>query len=50
MEDHFLFLKKVSFFNSLEDQDIKKIEAVCQKQTFEPGEIIFTEGSLGDRD
>jgi len=47
MDKYFQFLKKVKFFNSLSDEDIHEIEAVCQKQFFESGTVIFSEGTLG---
>jgi len=47
MDNYFYFLKKVNFFSSLSDKDIREIEIVCQKQFFEPGKIIFSEGTLG---
>ena len=47
MDKYFHFLKKVKFFKSLSNEDIHEIEAVCQKQLFESGTIIFSEGTLG---
>lgn len=48
MNNSLQFLKRVRFFKSLSDSDIAKIENVCQEKKFEPGEVIFVEGSLGN--
>jgi signal transduction histidine kinase len=49
LKDLFSFLKKVYFFQDLPDQQIKKIQAVCHQIEYQPGEIIFEEGSHADR-
>ncbi len=49
MKDLFSFLKKVYFFQELPDQEIKKIRQVCHQIEYNPGDIIFEEGSQADR-
>ena len=49
MKDLFSFLKKVYFFQKLPDQQIKKIQQVCHQIEYNPGDIIFEEGSQADR-
>ena len=49
MKDLFSFLKKVYFFQKLPDQQIKKIQRVCHQIEYNPGDIIFEEGSQADR-
>lgn len=49
MKDLFSFLKKVYFFQELPDQQIKKIQQVCHQIEYNPGDILFEEGSQADR-
>ena len=49
MKDLFAFLKKVYFFQDLPDGQIKKIQQVCHQIEYQPGQIIFDEGSQADR-
>ena len=49
MKDLFSFLKKVYFFKDLPEDQIKKIQQVCHQIEYQPGEIIFEEGSQADR-
>ncbi|MBN1835456.1 MAG: cyclic nucleotide-binding domain-containing protein [Spirochaetales bacterium] len=49
MDDLFGVLKKVYFFQGLSDQEIGKIQRVCHRISFSPGEVIFKEGSEADR-
>jgi signal transduction histidine kinase len=42
-------LKKVYFFQDLPDGQIKKIQQVCHQIEYQPGQIIFDEGSQADR-
>ncbi|UCF96509.1 MAG: cyclic nucleotide-binding domain-containing protein [Spirochaetaceae bacterium] len=49
MKDLFSFLKKVYFFEDLPDQQIKKIQQVCHQIEYQPGQVIFEEGSQADR-
>jgi signal transduction histidine kinase len=44
MKEYFDFIRNVYFFNDLDEAAIKKIIAVCHKQTLAAGEIIFQEG------
>ncbi len=48
MSDLFHFLREVPFFASLPDEDIAVIRDTCRKIIFKTGEIIFTEGDLGN--
>lgn len=47
--DHFEFLKNVFFFKNLSNEEIKLVLSVCHEESFQPGDILFTEGSLADR-
>jgi signal transduction histidine kinase len=49
LKDLFAFLKKVYFFQDLPDGQIKKIQQVCHQIEYQPGQIIFEEGSQADR-
>jgi len=49
LKDLFSFLKKVYFFQELPDQQIKKIQQVCHQIEYNPGDILFEEGSQADR-
>ena len=49
MKDLFSFLKKVYFFKDLPDGQIQKIQEVCHQIEYQPGQIIFEEGSHADR-
>jgi len=49
LKDLFSFLKKVYFFQELPDQQIKKIQQVCHQIEYNPGDILFEEGSKADR-
>jgi signal transduction histidine kinase len=49
LKDLFAFLKKVYFFQDLPDGQIKKIQQVCHQIEYQPGQIIFDEGSQADR-
>jgi signal transduction histidine kinase len=44
MQDYYSFLRDVYFFNDLENSAIKKIVAVCHRQSFNTGDVIFQEG------
>ncbi len=41
-------LKKVFFFNMLSDDDIKAIQSVCREKRYLAGEIVISEGSVGN--
>jgi signal transduction histidine kinase len=49
LKDLFAFLKKVYFFQDLPDEQIKKIQQVCHQIEYQPGQVIFEEGSQADR-
>jgi signal transduction histidine kinase len=49
LKDLFSFLQKVYFFQKLPDQQITKIQRVCHQIEYNPGDVIFEEGSQADR-
>ncbi len=49
MNDNYKFLRNTYFFHNLEDSEINKILIVCHEKTFDPGEIIFEEGSVAEK-
>jgi signal transduction histidine kinase len=49
MKAPFAFLRKVYFFRGLSDDEIRMIQEVCHQDSFNPGEVIFEEGSQPDR-
>lgn len=42
-------LKHCEIFRDLDEQDIEKIAALCQVETYRPGEYVFHQGDFGDR-
>jgi len=42
-------LKKVNLFETLFENELKKIEKVCRNETFPATTVIFKEGDPGDR-
>ncbi len=49
MGSYLNFLKKIHFFSSLSDDDIKRIEDVCHEEEYEADRIVIVEGALGDK-
>ena len=49
MKNLYSFLRKVYFFRDLPDHQIQKIRKVCHQIEYQPGTIIFEEGSQADR-
>lgn len=45
-EDDFEFLRQVTIFRGLSDEQIRKIHARLEKQTFTPGKPIIREGEI----
>ncbi len=41
-------LKETPFFMSFQDEQLKRLEAVIQEQRFSKGDVIFSEGDIGD--
>jgi len=41
-------LENCEFFKGLDRADIEKIAALCQVQTYKPGEYIFRQGDFGE--
>jgi signal transduction histidine kinase len=42
-------LKKIYFFRGLSAEELESIRQVCHESCFQPGEVIFREGSEADR-
>jgi CRP-like cAMP-binding protein len=38
------FLRKVGLFSNLDPGQLSKLEAICQEQKLNPGEVLFREG------
>ena len=49
LADTFAFLRDVYFFKDLSDDEIRRIDALCKQDRFEPGEIIFRENAPAER-
>lgn len=49
MKGYFHFLRHVSFFQALNDQDIREIMKYCREDELNPGQVIFNEGDKADR-
>jgi signal transduction histidine kinase len=47
--DHFTFLRNVSFFQDLSDDEIREIDRHCKEDEFGPGDIIFRENAAAER-
>ncbi|MCP4691677.1 MAG: cyclic nucleotide-binding domain-containing protein [Desulfobacterales bacterium] len=43
------FLRKVSFFSHMAEEDVQRIAGLAQQQVFQEGERIIREGERGDR-
>jgi signal transduction histidine kinase len=42
-------LREVYFFKGLSEEDVCRIGDVCHEESFEPGKVIFAEGSRADK-
>lgn len=49
MQEYFEFLRDVYFFKDLNEDEIRLIASNCKEDRFEAGEVIFLEGSQGER-
>lgn len=49
MDEFFPFLRKVYFFNALDDNEVRDLAQYCHKQHFDTGEIIFEEGAVAEK-
>lgn len=47
--DHYDFLRKVYFFRDLPDAELHEVARRCKEVEFSAGDVVFTEGSRGDR-
>jgi len=43
------FLRRVYFLKDLSEEEIGLIESNCTEESYGPGDIIFTEGTVADR-
>jgi CRP/FNR family transcriptional regulator len=48
MSDNITFLKTAQAFESLNEEQLRKIEAFCSEKTFSKGDVIFHEGDNAD--
>ena len=48
MSNFFEFLREVPFFKSLPDSDIENIKETCREKLYKTGNIICSEGEMGD--
>jgi len=49
MSSYFSLLKEIAFFKSLPDKEIRKINKACKEEIFETRQVVFYEGSIGDK-
>jgi len=42
------FLKDVALFQGLTDEQIEKVAAICREETYQKGQVILQERSVGD--
>ncbi len=49
MPGYYHFLRKVPFFQNLDDKDIREIMRYCREEELSPGQVIFNEGDVADR-
>lgn len=42
-------LKRIYLFENLTDEELMRITAICKKETFPRGKLIFSEGTPGDK-
>ena len=49
MKGYFHFLRKVPFFQNLNDEDIRDIMRYCREEDLSPGQVLFYEGDTADR-
>lgn len=49
MTDKLDFLKRVFFFRNLSEKELHHVLQACNEEIYEPGDIIFSEGSSADR-
>ncbi len=49
MTENFEFLRKVPLFADLPDRDLEQVCQMAEEVRFKEGDVLFTEGSLGDR-
>jgi signal transduction histidine kinase/predicted CoA-binding protein len=49
MHENFEFLRKVPLFADLPDRDLEQVCQMAEEVRLKEGDVLFTEGSLGDR-
>ena len=47
--DYFNFLRRVFFFKSLDDEELRLVLSACHEERFLKGSVLFLEGSMADR-
>lgn len=47
--DYYDFLKRVHFFKSLSEDELRLVGSACHEERYQPGELLFAEGSSADR-
>lgn len=45
--ERMIFLKRVSFFQSLAVEQLKAVATICEEKTYKAGEVLFREGDEG---
>jgi len=46
--DKFELVRKLNFFDDFKDSELQSFLSVCAERSFENGEVIFEEGTIGD--
>jgi signal transduction histidine kinase len=49
MGDYFGFLREIYFFRDLDDDEVRFVESFCKEEQFAEGEVVFGEGSTGEK-
>ncbi len=49
MHNYHNFLRDINFFSTLPDSEILKIETMCREEYYKAGDIVFKEGTIGDK-
>src|SRR5512142_3245393 len=49
MMEKYRMLQEVYFFSGLSQDEIRRIGDVCQEEQYDPGKVIFSEGSRADK-
>jgi signal-transduction protein with cAMP-binding, CBS, and nucleotidyltransferase domain len=49
IQDFKNLLKGIYLFSNLNEAEIEKISAICRRESFPQGKLIFAEGNPGDK-